>query len=220
MRPGAVGQSNLTTRPRATYGSEIVKLASFEVPAATIAITPDAGEAGDQVRLSVAGMPPNTRVVSITIGGAEVLDAQELRTDGEGAVMATVTIPGLRPGTYSVVVKVGASANQTVAIASLSVLSSSITAGAMDMTPDRGFPGDEVGLSVAGTPANAVVSAITIGVFDILRGRELRTDQRGALTTRIIIPGLDYGTYPVIVWVGRGPGQTVAVDYLAVGDLP
>ena len=106
---------------RATYGSEIVKVASFEVPAATIAITPDAGKAGDQVRLSVAGMPPNTRVVSITIGGAEVLDAQELRTDGEGAVMATVTIPGLRPGTYSVVVKVGASANQTVAIGALRV---------------------------------------------------------------------------------------------------
>ena len=112
-----------TQQVRAIYGSgEIVKVASFEVPAATIAITPDAGKAGDQVRLSVAGMPPNTRVVSITIGGAEVLDAQELRTDGEGAVTATVAIPGLRPGTYSVVVKVGAAANQTVAIGALRVL--------------------------------------------------------------------------------------------------
>ena len=110
-----------TQQVRVTYGSEIVKFASFEVPAATIAITPDAGRAGDQVRLSVAGMPPNTRVVSITIGGAEVLDAQELRTDGEGAVTATVAIPGLRPGTYSVVVKVGAAANQTVAIGALRV---------------------------------------------------------------------------------------------------
>ena len=112
-----------TNQIKAEYGTEIVKVGSFNVPAATITINPTQGQPGDDVSMSVTGMPVYTEVEEITIGGATVGGSLDLRTDRDGALTAEgVTIPGLDPGTYSVVMKVGSDANQTVAIGSIDVL--------------------------------------------------------------------------------------------------
>ena len=112
-----------TQQVRASYGTQIVKTGSFEVPEATIDVNPTQGQPGDEVTLTVTGMPVRTEVDEITIGGANALGRRSFRTNGEGDVTAEdLAIPGLDPGTYSVVMKVGSGSSQTVAIGSLEVL--------------------------------------------------------------------------------------------------
>ena len=63
-----------TNQVRATYGEggDIVKVASFKVPAATIEITPTQGQPGDEVTMTVEGMKVYAEVAGISIGGADV----------------------------------------------------------------------------------------------------------------------------------------------------
>ena len=117
-----------TQQVRASYGAYtvyIVKLATFDVPAATVTVTPDEGRPGDEIRLSVAGMPADIVVSEITIDRTHVLGAQELQTNQDGAVTATVVIPAIDPGTYHVTVKAGRGYFQTIAIGVLTVLPAS-----------------------------------------------------------------------------------------------
>ena len=124
-----------TQQVEAKYGTEIVKTASFEVPAATIEITPTEGQPGDEISLTVEGMPVYTEVEEITIGGANALGSRTFRTDRDGKVTADgVAIPGLDPGTYSVVMKVGSGGSQTVAIGSITV-QTEVVAGAVAELP-------------------------------------------------------------------------------------
>ena len=112
-----------------------VKTTSFDVPAATIEVDPAEGQPGDEVSLTVTGMPVYAEVDEITIGGARVGTAQDFRTDRDGDVTADgLAIPGLDPGTYSVVMKVGSGDSQTVAIGSIRVLLE-VVAGAVAELP-------------------------------------------------------------------------------------
>ena len=114
-----------TNQVEAIYGhGEIVTVSSFDVPPAQVTVTPGEGSPGDEITLSITGMPVYTAVGKITIGGILVNNPLyvDFRTDLNGTVDATVPVPGLDPGTYSVVVRVGAGANKTVAIGSLTVV--------------------------------------------------------------------------------------------------
>ena len=114
----------------------IVKTESFEVPAASIEIDPGQGQPGDEVNLTVEGMPVYTEVEEITIGGARVGGNRDFRTDSDGNLTADdIPIPGLDPGTYSVIMKVGSGNTQTVAIGSIEVLLDEAP-GATAMLPD------------------------------------------------------------------------------------
>ena len=128
-----------TQSVKATYKEDqtdfFVKTASFDVPAATIEVSPAEGQPGDEVSLTVTGMPVYAEVDEITIGGARVGTAQDFRTDREGDVTADgLAIPGLDPGTYSVVMKVGSGDSQTVAIGSITV-QLEVVAGAVSDLP-------------------------------------------------------------------------------------
>ena len=128
-----------TQQVEATYREgntrHIVKTESFEVPAASIEIDPAQGQPGDEVSLTVEGMPVYTEVEEITIGGASVGGARDFRTDRDGNVTAdAIPIPGLDPGTYSVIMKVGSGDSQTVAIGSVTVLLE-VVAGAVSELP-------------------------------------------------------------------------------------
>ena len=127
-----------TNQIRATYGTggDIVKVASFKVPAATIEITPTEGKPGDEVTMTVEGMKVYSEVAGISIGGADVRGGRSFRTDRDGNVTAEgLVIPGLDPGTYSVEMSVGAEGEQTVAIGSLTVLKEGDAEGAVSDLP-------------------------------------------------------------------------------------
>ena len=108
-----------TNRVTATIGSDIVKVATFEVPAAVIEITPTSGQPGDSLSLSVDKMPVYAAVDSIEIAGRDVMPVGNFSTDRTGSVTVDgVIIPGLDPGTYSVLMNI----DGTVTIGSLDVL--------------------------------------------------------------------------------------------------
>ena len=107
-----------TNQIKVEYGSEIVKISEYKVPAATINVEPAKAKPGDAVTLSVDGMPVHAPVDTITIGGRAVLGGLSFNTDRTGAVSAEgIVVPGLDPGTYAVQLDVG----ETVAIGSIDV---------------------------------------------------------------------------------------------------
>ena len=121
-----------TNMVRAEIGTDIVKVGSFEVPAAIITIEPAEGQPGDHITLSVDGMPVYQQVDRVEIGGRSVLPVGNFSTDSNGDVTVTdVLIPGLDPGTYSVLLDV----EDTIAIGELNVLAESAAVGAAAALP-------------------------------------------------------------------------------------
>ncbi len=99
--------------------SDLVRLGEYEVPASIIMVDPGEGQPGDEITLSVEKMPVHSRVSRIEIGGRDVMPAGTPGTDGSGEVtVEDIVIPGLDPGTYSVLLEV----NNTVAIGNLDIL--------------------------------------------------------------------------------------------------
>ena len=108
-----------TSRVTANYADEVVKLTEYEIPEAVIEVTPGEGQPGDAVSLTVEKMPVYASVDRIQIAGRDVLPVGNFSTDGDGSVTVDgVVIPGLDPGTYSVLLDV----DDTVAIGSVDVL--------------------------------------------------------------------------------------------------
>ena len=110
---------------KVTYGDsgEIVKISSFAVPESIIEVSPAEAQPGETISLSVSGMPVYTNVYSIEVGGRNVLGGQNFSTDRAGAVTSEVTVPGLDPGTYSVIMEVGEEEHLTIAIGEVEILS-------------------------------------------------------------------------------------------------
>ena len=108
-----------TNQVKVEYGSDIAKVASFQVPEATITVEPGEAQPGDRLTLAAFGMPVHASVDEIKIGGRVVSGGLNFNTDREGNVTATgVIVPGLDPGTYGVEMEI----NDIVAIGSLKVL--------------------------------------------------------------------------------------------------
>ena len=121
-----------TNQVRAEMGTDIVKVGSFEVPAAIITVEPGEGQPGDHITLSVDGMPVYQQVDRVEIAGRSVLPVGNFSTDSNGDVTVTdVLIPGLDPGTYSVLLDV----EDTIAIGELNVLAESAAVGAATALP-------------------------------------------------------------------------------------
>ena len=105
---------------KATYGTEITKTGSFDVPEAIITVVPALAAPGESLTLSVEGMPVYASVDSITVGGRESLGNLNVNTDRDGAVTVEgVVVPGLDPGIFSVQLEV----NDIVAIGQVEVVS-------------------------------------------------------------------------------------------------
>ena len=112
--------------------SDVVKVGSFAIPAATITVDPAEAQPGDLISLSATDMKPYTSADEVKIGGSEV-NFTAANTDIDGNITLTdLLVPGLDPGVYSVVLKV----DDTVAIGELNVLAEDSARGAGAMLPD------------------------------------------------------------------------------------
>ena len=67
-------------------------------------------------------MPVYTNVYSVEVGGRNVLGGQNFSTDRTGSVTSEVIVPGLDPGTYSVIMEVGEQEHLTIAIGEVEIL--------------------------------------------------------------------------------------------------
>ena len=106
--------------------SDVVKIGSFTVPAATVTVTPTQAQPGDTISLSATDMKPYAEADYVKVGGTTYNDPGA-NTDIDGNItIGDVLVPGLDPGTYSVIINV----DGTVAIGELEVLAEDSAAGA------------------------------------------------------------------------------------------
>ena len=106
--------------------SDVVKIGSFTVPAATVTVTPTQAQPGDTISLSATDMKPYAEADYVKVGGTSYNDPGA-NTDIDGNItIDDVLVPGLDPGTYSVIINV----DGTVAIGELEVLAEDSAAGA------------------------------------------------------------------------------------------
>ena len=122
-----------TNQVKGDYGDgEIVEVGNFAVPAATVMVTPGSAQPGDMVSLSATDMPVYASADYVKIGGT-VFDDPGANTDIDGNItIEGILVPGLDPGTYSVVINV----DGTVAIGEVEVLAEDSAAGAGAALPD------------------------------------------------------------------------------------
>ena len=105
--------------------SDVVKIGSFTVPAATVTVTPTQAQPGDTISLSATDMKPYAEADYVKVGGTSYNDPGA-NTDIDGNItIDDVLVPGLDPGTYSVIINV----DGTVAIGELEVLAEDSAAG-------------------------------------------------------------------------------------------
>ena len=120
---------------KATFG-DVAKIGSFAVPASTIEVTPTSAQPGDTLTLSTSNMPVYTKVLYVEVGGTRQT-FENVNTDRDGNVtVEEALVPGLDPGTYSVVIAVGERDNPTIAIGEVEVLPEGVGTGAIAMLPD------------------------------------------------------------------------------------
>ncbi len=106
--------------------ADVVKLATFDVPVATITIDPAEAQPGDMISITATDMPVYTDADQVKIGGSQI-GSLNAHTDRDGNITVDdVLVPGLDPGTYSVQLTV----KNTVAIGELKVLAESAAGGA------------------------------------------------------------------------------------------
>ena len=104
----------------------IVEVGNFTVPSATVTVTPGSAQPGDMVSLSATDMPVYASADYVKIGGT-VFNDPGANTDIDGNITIDgLLVPGLDPGTYSVVLNV----DGTVAIGEVEVLAEDSAAGA------------------------------------------------------------------------------------------
>ena len=122
-----------TNQVKGDYGKgEIVKVGNFAVPAATVTVTPTSAQPGDMVNLSATDMPVYASADYVKIGGT-VFNDPGANTDIDGNITIDgILVPGLDPGTYSVVINV----DGTVAIGELNVLAEDSARGAGAQLPE------------------------------------------------------------------------------------
>ena len=120
--------------------SDLVKIGSFAVPAATVTVTPNQAQPGDIVSLSATDMKPYAEADYVKIGGTSYNDPGA-NTDIDGNItIDDVLVPGLDPGTYSVIIDV----DGTVAIGELEVLAEGPTGQSATLPEAVETVGDEL----------------------------------------------------------------------------
>ena len=119
---------------------DVVEVGSFAVPAATVTVTPNQAQPGDIVSLSATDMKPYAEADYVKIGGTSYNDPGA-NTDIDGNItIEDVLVPGLDPGTYSVIIDV----DGTVAIGELEVLAEGPTGQSATLPEAVETVGDEL----------------------------------------------------------------------------
>ena len=86
---------------------DVVEVGSFTVPAANVTVTPNQAQPGDTISLSATDMKPYAEADYVKVGGTAYNDPGA-NTDINGNItIDNVLVPGLDPGTYSVIINVG-----------------------------------------------------------------------------------------------------------------
>ena len=168
LQPGAVVIT-------ATVG-QISGTTSFTIPGPTISLSADSGRPGESLTITGTGFSAYANVDSVNFGSAPALPVPNPRTDGVGDFSASVIVPTLNPGAYTITVRTGANFTATSPIRILSATSGrtvspeiafqSLTSrGLLTLAAAAAPGGTEFGAFVPGLAGNTLVQVVPNGVL-------------------------------------------------------
>ena len=168
LQPGAVVIT-------ATVG-QISGTTSFTIPGPTISLSADSGRPGESLTITGTGFSAYANVDSVNFGSAPALPVPNPRTDGVGDFSASVIVPTLNPGAYTITVRTGANFTATSPIRILSATSGRTVSpeiafqaltsrGLLTLAAAAAPGGTEFGAFVPGLAGNTLVQVVPNGVL-------------------------------------------------------
>jgi len=178
------------------------KIVKITVPKGVVTVDPVSAPTGSSVTLTGTNFPPATTASALTIGGANAMPAAGILTDADGGFTVLVEVPAaaaggsLSPGTQIISAKVGEITGSTT---DFSTPNPSIV-----ITPAAASVEETV--SVVGTGFNSLgtVTVLSIGSASALPSPAPRASRNGDITTDVIVPLLNAGSYTVTMTNGTG----------------
>ena len=182
--------------------SKNAKTVSITVPKGTLTVNPESVSTGNMVTVTGTAFPPSTTASVLTIGGANAIPSGGIVTDSAGEFTALIEVPAatsggsLSPGTQIVSVTVGTvtGSSTTFSTPSPSIVISPASASVEDTITITG-----VGFNSLGT-----VDTLQIGSASALPSPAPRASRNGEITTEVLVPLLNVGSYTVTMSNGSG----------------
>ncbi len=149
---------------------------SFTIPGPSITLSADSARPGQPLTITGTGFSAYANVDSVNFGSAPALPVPNPRTDGVGDFSATVIVPTLNPGAYTITVRTGPSFTATSPVAILSATSGRTVSpeiafqaltsrGLLTLAAAAAPGGTEFGAFVPGLAGNTLVQVVPNGVL-------------------------------------------------------
>jgi hypothetical protein len=186
----------------ADSSSNNTKTVSITVPKGAVTVSPTSVSTGNTVTLTGSAFPPATTASVLTIGGANAMPSGGIVTDANGAFTQLVEVPAattggsLSPGTQIVSITVGTITGSST---TFSTPSPSIT-----ITPATAAVEDSITITGVGFNSLGTVSVLNIGSASALPSPAPRATRNGEITTEVLVPLLNVGSYTVTMTNGSG----------------
>ena len=120
---------------RVTVGQITASTTGFAVPNPAITIEPSSAVVEGTIFITGTGFNALTSVSTLTIGNADVKPSPAPRASRTGEFTATLTIPALNPGTYTVLVQTGTAFSASATFTTLAA----VPVPEVPMTPEVAF---------------------------------------------------------------------------------
>ena len=158
---------------------------SFTIPGPSITLSGDSARPGESLTITGTGFSAYANVDSVNFGSAPALPVPNPRTDGVGDFSASVIVPTLNPGAYTITVRTGPSFTATSPVAILSATSGrtvspeiafqSLTSrGLLTLAAAAAPGGTEFGAFVPGLAGNTLAQVEPNGVLILTLNADAR----------------------------------------------
>jgi len=180
--------------------SENSKIVKITVPKGTITVTPSSASTGTNVTITGANFPPSTTASALTIGTPSAMPSSGVMTDADGNFSVIVEVPAdtsggsLAPGTHIVSAKVGEITGSTT---TFSAPNPTVT-----LSPASASVEDTVTVTGVGFDSLGTVTTLKIGTASAIPSPAPRATRNGDISTEILIPLLNPGSYTVTMQNG------------------
>ena len=177
LQPGAVVIT-------ATVG-RISGTTSFTIPGPSVSLSSSTARPGDSMTITGTGFSAYGNVTTVSFGSAPALPVPNPRTDGIGDFSASVIVPTLNPGAYTITVRTGAAFTATAPIRILSATSGRTVSpeiafqaltsrGLLTLAAAASPGGTEFGAFVPGLAGNTLVQVEPNGVLILTLNADAR----------------------------------------------
>ena len=193
--------SDFDSRPLVSVTvADVERSAPLILPCPEITLSTESARPGDTITITGTAFDAFANVQTINIGQTSVTPTPNSLTDGAGDFGASVVVPALHPGAYTVTVRTGPA---FAATAPITILGPEVT-----VSPTVGLTGSVITITGTGFPARTALSEINFGGGNALPVPAPATDVYGNFTITMTVPPSCRGDS----CVGHGPPVLVCVS--------